>query len=396
MTWQEEIGFNKIPLVEVLQKSNHWIEIEEDKLYRLVTVRMWGQGVVERTTVNGSEISAKRMLVIHPNQFIISRIDARHGASGIVPVILDGAVVTNDFPVYDCIETKLLPAFLGWLSKTNAFIEACKLASEGTTNRVRLKEDLFLRIEIPLPSLEEQQRIVARIQGLVASINEARGLHKQSIEEIKTLIANTSKSIFQGQEFDYIEIERVCEKIIDYRGRTPPISGHGIPHITSANVKNGCIDWNTSKFVTDDVYKEYMVRGIPKTGDVIFTMEAPLGEAAPLPDNRKFSLAQRVLLLRGYPHLIDGNFLAKALTTPVIRDIIYEKATGTTVKGISSGRLKKIRILVPPLPEQKRIVAYLDTLQAKIDNLKRLQAETTAELDALLPSILDKAFRGEL
>jgi type I restriction enzyme S subunit len=58
--------------------------------------------------------------------------------------------------------------------------------------------------------------------------------------------------------------------------------------------------------------------------------------------------------------------------------------------------MRKTQIPLPPLPEQQRIVAYLDGLQAKVDALKKRQAETAAELDALLPSILDKAFRGEL
>lgn len=58
--------------------------------------------------------------------------------------------------------------------------------------------------------------------------------------------------------------------------------------------------------------------------------------------------------------------------------------------------IKKIKIALLPLEEQGRIVAYLDDLQAKVDALKRLQAETAAELDALPPSILDKAFKGEL
>ena len=59
-------------------------------------------------------------------------------------------------------------------------------------------------------------------------------------------------------------------------------------------------------------------------------------------------------------------------------------------------QLGQTRIPVPPLAEQRRIVAELDALQAEVDGLKRLQAETSAELDALLPAILDRAFKGEL
>jgi len=63
---------------------------------------------------------------------------------------------------------------------------------------------------------------------------------------------------------------------------------------------------------------------------------------------------------------------------------------------VNSKKLRNMPINLPPLPEQRRIVAYLDELQAKVDALRRLQAETGAELDALMPAVLDKAFKGEM
>ena len=72
------------------------------------------------------------------------------------------------------------------------------------------------------------------------------------------------------------------------------------------------------------------------------------------------------------------------------------QATGTTVKGIAAKRLKRILLPIPPLRVQRRIVAYLDGLQAKADRLKAQQAQSAADLEALLPSVLEKAFGGEL
>jgi type I restriction enzyme S subunit len=88
--------------------------------------------------------------------------------------------------------------------------------------------------------------------------------------------------------------------------------------------------------------------------------------------------------------------LAKPLASPAVRDEIFSKATTTTVAGIASKRLREVRLPVPPLAEQGRIVAELDSLRAEADVLKRFQAETAAELGALLPAILDRAFKGEL
>jgi type I restriction enzyme S subunit len=124
-----------------------------DQEYREVTVRPWGKGVVLRGTVSGAQIAGMRRFLVKQGQLILSRIDARNGAIGIVPAELDDAVVTNDFPVFDLDRERLDISFLTWLSKTNDFVELCKRASEGTTNRVRLQEERFLALEIGLPPL---------------------------------------------------------------------------------------------------------------------------------------------------------------------------------------------------------------------------------------------------
>jgi type I restriction enzyme S subunit len=182
-------------------------------------------------------------------------------------------------------------------------------------------------------------------------------------------------------------IEDCCEAVIDYRGRTPP-------HITSANVRDGKIDWRTAKYVTEETYSSYMTRGIPRPDDVLFTMEAPLGEAAVLTDDRQFSLAQRTLLLRPKVNLLDGEYLAAALRSPQVKEVILSQSTGTTVKGIASKRLKRIAIPVPPLDTQRATVAILDRLRSLRIPASRIQAVIAPELDGLASSILSAAFHG--
>src|SRR5215210_6019611 len=143
--------FPLVPLGDVLIKSREQIEIDPHRQYRQVTIRLWGQGVVLRDEVAGAEIAGTKRFVVRPQQFVLSRIDARNGAFGLVPDFLDGAVVSNDFPAFAPSVSRLLPAFLGWMSKTCRFVDLCRAASEGTTNRVRLKENLFMATEIPLP-----------------------------------------------------------------------------------------------------------------------------------------------------------------------------------------------------------------------------------------------------
>ncbi len=167
-----------VPLGEVVTRSEDWVTLSPAEVYREVTVRLWGKGVGLRREALGGEIKADRRLRVRAGQLILSRIDARNGAFGLVPPELDGAVVSNDFPVFDVRPDRLLPEFLGWLTRTRAFVDLCKAASEGTTNRVRLKENRFLAASIPLAPLPEQRRIVAKIDQLAAKIAEGRGLRK--------------------------------------------------------------------------------------------------------------------------------------------------------------------------------------------------------------------------
>lgn len=183
-----------VPLGEVLTKSNDWIQIQPEMTYQEVTVRLWGKGATLRGNVLGTEIAAITRLRVHSGQFIISRIDARNGASGLIPDGLEGAVVSNDFPVFTPNAERLFPKFLGWLSKTKGFVELCKTASEGTTNRVRLKEERFLSTPIPLPLVTEQRRLVERIDALAAKIEEAKRLRAEADEGIEALCRSILRS----------------------------------------------------------------------------------------------------------------------------------------------------------------------------------------------------------
>ena len=112
---------------------------------------------------------------------------------------------------------------------------------------------------------------------------------------------------------------------------------------------------------------------------------------------QRFSLAQRVMMLRPDKTVVVPKFFLSQLLSPSIyEDQILPHCKGSASPHLNIGTLRRFIFFLPSLPEQRRIVVYLDELEVKVDTLKRLQAETAAELDALLPSILDQAFKGEL
>jgi type I restriction enzyme S subunit len=175
-------------LGDLLTRSGEAAQPAADADYKEITIRLWGKGVLERGRISGAAVNGRRFIA-RKNQFIASRIDARNGAMGIVPESLDGALVTNDFPLFEVNQEHILPQYMGWLCRTPAFVDLCARASEGTTNRVRLKEDEFLRLEIQIPDTKEQQRIVIRIDTVQQQLQAADKLRSSIDRDIASLLA---------------------------------------------------------------------------------------------------------------------------------------------------------------------------------------------------------------
>ncbi len=153
-------SFELMPIGSFLIKSRLKILIEDDIVYQRVTVKINNNGVVPRDTEIGKNIGTKQQYIVKAGQFLMSKIDARNGAFGLVPENLDGAIVTNDFPVFDVDSSVINPEFLVLITTTKEFINFAQSCSSGTTNRQRIDIDMFLNVNIPLPSLTEQNRIV--------------------------------------------------------------------------------------------------------------------------------------------------------------------------------------------------------------------------------------------
>lgn len=388
-----------IPLGDVLRRSERTIPLDSETTYKEVTVRMNGKGVVERRQVKGLEIAADRRYKAKSGQFIISRIDARNGASGLVPDELNGAVVTNDFPLFDVSEDRLDAAFLGWMSKTRSFIELCKRASEGTTNRVRLSEDRFKALTIALPPLDEQRRIVARIEELAAKVTEARGLRSLTLDELAALRSTQSRRVFESLRAATVPLEMVCSAIIDNLHINPIYAeGGAVPCIRSSDVGFGVLDLANARRTDEAEYRRRTVRGELQADDIVLVREGGgTGKCALVLPEHRFSLGQRVMMLRPDQDKILPKFFLYQLLSPTIQeDHIQPLSKGSASPHLNIGSLRQFPFLLPSVSEQAQIVEALDALQAKLDAVKVLQTETAAELDAMLPAILDKAFKGGL
>ena len=169
---------------------------------------------------------------------------------------------------------------------------------------------------------------------------------------------------------------------IDCRGKSPNKQKSGIPLLTAKNVKNGYIKEEPKEFLSEFQYDEWIKRGVPKEGDLLFTTEAPLGNVAVLPFYDKVVVAQRVICLS--PKLpCNTSYYKWYILAPQFQGELNRRATGSTAKGIRSKELAKIKIPLPPLPQQKKIAAILDAADAYRQKTKAL----ITKYDALTQSL---------
>lgn len=374
-----------VKLGEVLRRSEETIEPQANVEYREITVRMWGKGVIERGRIMGASLPGRRF-VAHAGQFIASRIDARNGAMGLVPESLDGALVTNDFPLFNLNTERLAPAFLGWLCRTAGFVELCTRASEGTTNRVRLKSDGFNALEIPLPPLAEQRRVVARIEELAAQIHEAHTLRHQAAEEAEAFVTSVHASLSGNRTKKLGEIFRLEEDAVSIEptGSYPQV---GVKSFGGGLFPKSAVEGTGTTYRTfNRLYAGAMLLSQVKGWEGAIAVCPPeLAGWFVSPEYRTF----RCIPTESRPRYLS----------PLVRTEWFWSKLGNATRGVGARRERtrpeqflNIELPMPNVEQQKKGEA----LFAEVDALKRLQAETAAELDALLPAILDRAFKGEL
>lgn len=168
-------------------------------------------------------------------------------------------------------------------------------------------------------------------------------------------------------EWEVRKIEEVCTHIVDCPHSTPNYLNHGIPVARTFSVKDGVYDINNSSYVSEEEYHDRIQRLEPKPGDIIFTREAPVGEAFVIPENMKICLGQRVMLLR-----LGLNYNPRYLL-----EVLYSRSTklrfdnivgGTTNPHLNVGDVKKFEFVFPRFDEQNKIDACISSIRKFIDN----------------------------
>lgn len=174
-----------VPLSDVLKPVVESMNIEDNALYNRLTVRLKGMGIILRDSIYGRLIGTKRQTVVHTGNLIVSKIDGKSGAFGLVPIELDGAIVTQDFMTFEIDETKIISEYLIQVLLIPSVLMHFSNESSGSTGRKRLSRDVFLNTSIPLPSLDVQRKMVKDILTHKNAIKAAQDSLDASIRDFR-------------------------------------------------------------------------------------------------------------------------------------------------------------------------------------------------------------------
>jgi type I restriction enzyme S subunit len=372
-------------------------------MYRLLGARWYAGGLYVKDVCDGSEIRADKLYRVEVGDFVYNRLFAWKGSFASVNDAVHGCYVSTEFPCFRPKLDRLHPQFLQrFMSRETAWNEALGLSTGGTpTSRNRLKEEGLLGMSIPLPSMEEQRRIVARVDQLAAKISEARTIRVQAAQQANTLFGRIIAELFtsssnngwkHGVLGDYVQDDcyGTSEKTTD--------DDSGTPILRMGNIQDGRLTLHDLKYL--HIAAKERDKLVLKRGDIVVnrTNSAELvGKCAVFNLDEEFGFASYLIRLRLDRERAVPELVAAYINSPAGRAYMFnERKQMTGQANVNATKLRALPIALPPLAEQRQIVSHLDNLSVKVDSLKLQQQQSSAELIALLPSVLDRAFKGSL
>ena len=373
-------------LNEIIIPFQKVIDLKPFDSYKQVRIKIIHKGVELREIKKGSEIIS-RQFTAKSGQFIISKIDARNGAMGIVPDYLNDAIVTGDFLLFDFDLKAVEPKYFKYITQTSFFNNECQRSSEGSTNRVRLKVDKFLNIQVSLPPLTEQQRIVSKIEGIKIKLERIKELRAEQEKELNNLLFCKYTEIIKNAHL--VPMKEVAPIV---RREVKLNEEQQYPELGIRCFGKGTFHKPALTGVEVGTKKIFQI----KEGDLVFSnvfaWEGGIAVAKE-EDNDRYGSHRFISCVANREKALVDFLCFHFLSQKGLEDINACSPGGAgRNKTLGLDKLMKIKVPVPNIELQKQFVALLE----KVNTIKHHHTQTNQELTEFMPSLLDKAFKGEL
>ena len=384
---------------EIFEPVDRKFLLNDSEQYKCVGVRWYGMGAFVRNRLLGAEISRKQQWVLRSGDVVYNKLFAWKGAFAVADLSVDGCIVSDKFPTY-CFDTEQVDEqWLRYYFRMPGLAQQAEALSKGAAaiSKLTLNPPQFWDLKIPLPPLPTQRQIVEQIKALEAQANEACTLRIQAMKQVAAIISAALYKLALSMNVDGTLADiLVCPPRNGWSARCDN-ADDGIPVLSLGAVTG--FHYRPLEFKRTSLYAPKDGHFWLKSGDIFLTRSNTpdlVGHAAIYDGNPNPCIYPDLMMrLEIKPADVNRRFVWYWLQSPTVREFIAKNAKGSspTMKKISQGTVMAI-----PFPssieisKQCHIVARLDALQAQLRTLKKLQGETAAELDGLLPSVLNNAF----
>lgn len=398
--------YDLVPINEFLTRVKEPVTVEDNLNYKRVSIRLYNAGIGLRDIEKGINIGTKKQFRVHTGQFLLSKIDARNGAFGVVPEICNDAIITGNFWTFDVNYEKVNPYFLTLVMTSDFFIKLSEQCSNGTTNRHYLQENLFLDMKIPRPPLKKQKEIIDRY-------NEKIKLAEEQEKELYQLEQDANNYIA-------LQLGIICENNVIESNKYNYLTFYNLIDLSRWDLyKNNCNSIISEKYkfskLSDVVTEKPLYgageKGIKKRSDIRYIRITDINEDGTLNDDfvsaekvdSKYLLEENDFLIARSGNTVGKTFLYKKefgkciyagylikfkLNTKKIipeyllyytKSNIYKQWIASNQRAnaqpnINSNEFLNSPIIIPPIEEQNYIVNHVQKIKEKIISLKQ-QAE---------------------
>ena len=325
-------------------------KITEPAIEKYVTVQNNGRGAIRRVIKDGKSPVPFTGYRIKPGQFIYSRIDARNGAFAIIPEELDNFVVSKDFPIFEVQNHLVTPQYLLEFLKSGNIQKIIQNLSRGATNRQRIKEAEFLNFPFPLPSLEEQKRIVS-ILDKAKSIEEARERQLAALDELaSSLFVKYFGHPSLSPKYKTVSIGDICKVVTGNSPSKKDINNYGnvIEWVKSNNL-GGLHPSKAKEYLSEQGKNKGRVAS---PGSILVTCIAgshnSIGKCS-LAD-REIAFNQQINAIYPSNNILSDFLYYQIKTFPYL---VQEKTSGGMKGIVNKSKFESIRIILPPKEVQE-------------------------------------------
>lgn len=353
---------------------------------------------------------------IRKGDLVIHAMDAFAGAIGVsdsdgksTPVYA-ACVPRGEYPV-----NSYYYAYLLRYMAHSGYIESLSKGIRERSTDFRFAE--FRELPLPIPDKDEQDRIVAFLDQKTAEIDAAIEkkerlaslLKEQQFKLInlavtKGLDPNAAMTCGRSPwiesypaHWQLMRIKHVLRAIVDTEHKTPPMYEEGPAlMVRTSNVKNGELVFKNAKYTDELTYRRWTRRAIPVAGDILFTREAPAGEACVLPDGIKAAIGQRMVLFKVDPERLDPHFAVHSIYSGAAKAFIELLSVGSTVAHFNMSDIGNIPLLLPPLQEQQKIAVGIKSIQRQFQPLIDSAANGIEQLQELKRTLIASAVLGQI